>query len=228
MGYLPKYCAAWLEGLASTLPERARVVEIGTASGCSLRSILIGLQRHDDVHVWSIDIKRHDNIHNEMRRFRIPRDRYSVMVGDSHEVAKTWDVLLDMVYVDGDHHLEPATQDILQWSEHLRFGGLMVLDDYEQPMHWVTEAVDGIMFAEDSTWRFVGQVGRMIAFEKGTKYERSPWLTDYMVEYDSYAFNEQTGESDPWNWWALGFPGKSRPELKGSHSYGKSHNGKLP
>jgi hypothetical protein len=75
------------------------------------------------------------------------------------------------------------------------------------------------MFAPESTWRLIGQVGRLIAFEKGTKYERAPWLTDYMVQYDSHAHSKD-GRKDPWLWWAWGFGGDK--ELSTPRAYGKS------
>jgi hypothetical protein len=212
-----------MEGLAGTLPDPARVVEIGTGSGCSLRSVLIGLERHDDVHAWTIDIKPHPHLPNEMKRFDLPASRFDQILGDSHEVAKDWKIKLDMVYIDGDHTYAGCQGDIFAWTPHLKFGGLMVFDDYEQPMHNVTKAVDDIMFAEDSDWRFVGQVGRLIAFEKGTLTKQAPWLTEYMVKYDSYARDKRTNERDPWLWWAWGFPGNKQATAQPApRSYGKS------
>lgn len=222
-GYLPRYCQAWLEGLASVLPDPARYLEIGTGSGCSLIAALFGLAHHDDVHAWTVDITPRPYLQHEMDMREIDEERYTSIVtpGGSLEVAKTWNTPLDMVYIDGDHSYEGCQSDIRAWEPHLRFGGLMVFDDYEQGMWHVTAAVDDIMFADDSTWRFVGQVGRLIAFEKGTRTARAPWLTDDMVKYDSYAISRLTGERDAWRWYGWGFPDKPSGELY-ERNYGKS------
>lgn len=222
-GYLPRYCGAWLEGLASTLPDPARTLEIGTGSGCSLIAVVTGLFHHQDAKSWTVDIKPHPHLDAEMQKRQIPRHRWEKLLGASLDVAATWSTKLDMIYIDGDHSKEGAEADIKAWAPHLKFGGLLVFDDYEQSMWSTTQAVDEAMFAPDSTWRYVGQIGRVIAFEKGTLRERAPWLTDYMVQYDSLAYSRQTGKRDAWIWYGWGFPGKHG--LQGEpprRSYGKS------
>lgn len=217
--YLPKYCAAWLEGLATTLPDPARTLEIGTGSGCSLRATLLGLALHNDIHAWTVDITERPYLDDQMKANGIPKDRYTFIQAASQDAAKTWTVPLDMLYIDADHTYEGAKADILAWTLHLKFGGLLVLDDYECPWHDVTQIVDEVCFAKSSTWRFVGQVGRTIAFEKGTLHRRAPWLTDDMWKWDSHVKNKE-GEKDPWLWWGWGF-GLGSGEVV-PYSYGKS------
>lgn len=227
MGYLPRYCGAWLEGLAGTTPDPARVVEVGTATGCSLNALLIGLSKHNDCFVWTVDIRPLPILKDEMKKLEVPEDKWEQITGNSIDVVRNWNVPLDLVYIDGDHSYQGCQADIHAWEQHLKLGGLMVFDDYEQFMWGVTEAVDDIMFAKDSTWRFVGQVGRMIAFEKGTAKERSPWLTDYMVKYHSNSRNWITREPDPWLCWAWGFLGHKNltgPLIMPRRFYGKSHD----
>jgi hypothetical protein len=204
-GYLPKYCGAWLEGLAGTLPDPARTLGIGTGSGCSLIATLIGLSRHDDYHCWTVDIEDRPYLDGQVGEHGLPH-HYTQIKGDSREVAKSWNQELDWIYIDGDHTYEGCLADIAAWSPFLKFGGLMVFDDYEVPWWSVTEAVDEAMFDPDSEWRFVGQVGRLLAFEKGTKYKRAPWITDFMWEYDSWTRNKE-GDKDPWLCWAWGLRG---------------------
>lgn len=218
-GYLPKYCAAWMEGLAGTLPDPARTLEIGTGSGCSMIATLIGLSRHDDYHCWTVDIEERPHLDHEVSTHNLPK-HYTQIRGDSREVAKTWNQELDWIYIDGDHTYDGCLADIAAWEPFLKFGGLMLFDDYELSWWSVTKAVDEVMFASDSTWRLIGQVGRLIAFEKGTKYKRAPWLTDYMVQYDSHAHSKD-GRIDPWLWWAWGFGGN--PDGKAVlRAYGES------
>ena len=222
-GYLPRYCEAWLEGLAATLPDPARTLEIGTGSGCSLIAVVMGLSHHQDAMSWTVDIEPCPHLEAEMEKRELDEERWEQIHGDSIDVAATWDESLDLIYIDGDHSKEGTEADIEAWGPHLKFGGLLVFDDYEQSMWSTTEAVDETMFAPDSTWRYVGQVGRLIAFEKGTLYEPAPWLTEDMIEYDSLATSRQTGERDAWLWYGWGFPGKHG--LRGEvprRAYGKS------
>jgi hypothetical protein len=167
---------------------------------------LMGLSRHDDYHCWTVDIEERPYLEYEVNQRNLPRDRYTQILGASQDVAKTWNQELDWVYIDGDHTYDGCIADIAAWEKHLKFGGLMLFDDYELSWWAVTEAVDKVMFAPDSDWRFVGQVGRLIAFEKGTKTRHAPWLTEYMMQYDSHAKNKE-GRKDPWLWWAWGIGG---------------------
>jgi hypothetical protein len=210
-----------MEGLATKLPDPARTLEIGTGSGCSLIAVLMGLSCHADVKAWTVDIEPRPHLAHEMEMRGLTRWEY--IHSDSLSVAKTWTVPLDLIYIDGDHTEKGVTDDIRAWTPHLKFGGLMVFDDYEQPMHKrCTEGIDSIMFAPDSTWRFIGQVGRLIAFEKDTLYQRAPWLTDDMWKYDSHARSRQTEEKDPWLWYGWGFPSAPAGQPMLRRSYGKS------
>jgi hypothetical protein len=169
----------------------------------------MGLEHHDDVKAWTVDIELRPYLSILMERCQLDPARWESIHANSLDVAKTWEEPLDMVYIDGDHTPAGATADILAWTPHLKFGGIMVFDDYDHGYWGTTESVDDIMFAPDSTWRYVGQVGRMIAFEKGTLYERAPWLTDDMVQYPSHARSRQTDQIDPWlcyGWGVLGNP----------------------
>ena len=161
LGYLPRYCAAFLEGLAGTLPDPARVVEIGTGPCCSLHRILLGLAWHKDVHVWTIDIEE-INVSSIMGdEFK---GQYTFINENSSNVAKNWSVPLDMIYVDGDHLYEGCVSDIASWEPHLKDGGIMAFDDYGFFCGGVERAVDHTLLAKK--WRLIGRIGRLIAFEK--------------------------------------------------------------
>jgi len=216
--YLPRYCAAWLEGLATTLPDPARVLEVGTGSGCSFATLLMGLSRHDDVHGWTVDIEERPYLDEQMAAFGIPKSRYTGVHAPSLLAAASWSIPLDMLYIDADHTEEGETNDIKSWTPHLKFGGILAIDDYEVTAWSVTEVVDDLLFAAESDWRFIGQVGKLIAFEKGTRHKRSPWITDDMWKYDSHA-KDADGTKDPWLLWAWGFMG--RLEGPEPHDYGK-------
>lgn len=165
-GYLPGHQAAWIVGLAFSLPDPARVVEIGTGYGASLVRILYGLHLHEDAHVWSIDIEECDKARAHVEESGIFNWRYTFVVAESTMAASRGWEPLDMIYVDGSHSYDGVVADIKAWSPHLKIGGIMLFDDYGNSLHEVTPAVDEFMLADGEAWDYFGQVGTMIAFKK--------------------------------------------------------------
>jgi predicted O-methyltransferase YrrM len=163
--YLPFPQAAWLLGLCAHLPGPAYVVEIGTGKGCSLLNIACGLSMHEDAHIWSIDLMDKSlDIPEKLAETGIPAGRYDLLFGDSVEIGAGWKVPLDLVYFDGNHSDIGVSRDITSWTPHICRGGIAVFDDYGNPMHGVSGAVDRLM---KSPWTKLGQIGTMIAFRKG-------------------------------------------------------------
>jgi hypothetical protein len=111
----------------------------------------------------------------------ISKDRYSTINGASIDVARNWRVPLDMVYIDGSHPYKECAADITAWTPLLKNGGIMVFDDYgfEKPgvEIGVQKAVDEMLVADPETWRLIGRIGRLIAFEKFTG-EVADWHTN--------------------------------------------------
>lgn len=164
--YLPKYAAAWLEGLAAITPDPSRIVEIGTATGTSLLRILYGLHLHEDAYVWSIDILDCPEAIEHVAEAQIPAWRYELVHLPSIEAAEKHTEPLDLVYVDGSHSYTGVKADILAWGAHLKPGGVMAFDDYDNPIHEVAPAVNEFMLGDGDTWDFLGQIGHFAAFEK--------------------------------------------------------------
>lgn len=167
--YLPTYAAAWLMGLAASTPDPARVVEIGTASGTSLLRILYGLSLHEDAYVWSVDILDCPQAAEHVAEANIPVWRYELVNLSSVEAAEKHTEPLDLVYIDGDHAYAGVKADILAWEPHLKVGGIMAFDDYDNSIHEVTPAINELMFGNGDKWDFAGQVRHFVAFEKREK-----------------------------------------------------------
>lgn len=162
----PTYCSPWegafLEGLAASCPDPARIVEIGTGKGTSLVRILYGLSLHENVRVWSVDLLEKEDVREALEESQIPNWRYTLLVGDSVEAARgTWEPL-DLVFVDGSHSYEGVKADVGAWGPHLKEGGVMAFHDYGNEMHRVTEAVDETM---TGGWAHVGTVGTLAAYQ---------------------------------------------------------------
>jgi len=162
--YCSRYEGAFLEGLVSTCPDPARVVEIGTGKGNSLLHILYGLALHHDVHVWSVDLLECADARRYVDSAGILPGRYSYLTGDSCDLATEIDEPLDLVYIDGSHTGAGVRSDILAWRDQIKSGGVMAFHDYGDPRHDVTAAIDELM--ADGPWQYVGQVGHAIAFER--------------------------------------------------------------
>jgi len=59
------------------------------------------------------------------------------------EAAHWWDEgLIDYLYVDADHSYEGCMADLENWWPHVRVGGLVAGDDYDDPRQGVTRAWD--------------------------------------------------------------------------------------
>lgn len=164
--YLPKYDSAFLEGLVTTLPDPAKIVEIGTGQGTSLARILYGLSLHQEAKVWTIDLIECKEAREHIQQAQVPNWRYEMLIGDSVDIANSFTEFVNMVYVDGSHSNVGVLADIQSWERRLHGGGLMVFDDYDDPLHEVGIAVDEAMFGNPEKWEFVGRVGRLVAFEK--------------------------------------------------------------
>ena len=61
--------------------------------------------------------------------------RVRLIVGRTVDVAKTWRGPIDCLYVDADHTEPSVTADLDAWWPHLREGGLIAGDDYDNPMY---------------------------------------------------------------------------------------------
>ena len=59
------------------------------------------------------------------------------------DVAKSWSQPIDFLYVDADHSYDGVRADLEAWMPHVRSGGLIVGDDYDNPLYpGVKEAWD--------------------------------------------------------------------------------------
>lgn len=59
------------------------------------------------------------------------------------DAARMWrGPKIDYLYIDADHSFIGCTQDLENWWPHLRVGGLIAGDDYDDPRQGVTQAWD--------------------------------------------------------------------------------------
>ena len=61
----------------------------------------------------------------------------------TRDAAKVWSEPIDYLYVDADHSYEGVLADLLAWAPHVRCGGLILGDDYDNAIYpGVKEAWD--------------------------------------------------------------------------------------
>lgn len=58
-----------------------------------------------------------------------------LIVSRTDAAAQTWQGPIDLLYVDADHAEASVLADLRLWWPHLREGGLIAGDDYENPMY---------------------------------------------------------------------------------------------
>ena len=161
---------AFLEGLTAILPERARVVNIGSYSGASTIAILRGARDIQDFHLWSIDI---EPCPKEMEYAKdcglADPQRFTQILGDSKVIGKGWLAPVHLVFVDGDHSYEGCKGDIEAWESHIVKDGYLVFHDYEGPLDVgsVTQTVnEWFEKAREQGWIKVAKVDISVAFQR--------------------------------------------------------------
>jgi predicted O-methyltransferase YrrM len=113
------------------------VLEIGSRFGYSLVAMCRGAEPG---RVVSIDLECYENCFDaptqQVARQNLdarigPAASRQFIVGDSHRVEL--DEAFDLIHVDGDHTEAGARDDILKFYKHLTPGGVMLVDDLDQP-----------------------------------------------------------------------------------------------
>lgn len=162
--YLSRWEGAFLEGLAASCPDPARMVDIGTGKGASLVRMLIGLALHGDAFVWSFDIEDCPDAVDLVVKAQIPNWRYKCIQADSATGSIVVTEKLDLIYVDGSHAKQGVERDVDAWAGKLKVGGVIVFHDYGRRKHQVTAAVNEKMKALG--WKKRGRAGYLVAFER--------------------------------------------------------------
>ena len=93
-------------------------------------------------------------------------DWIDVRVGESAAVAATWPAEpIDTVFIDGDHTFAGALTDFECWGPKLRPGGLVMIDDADDPS--VPGLLEMIAFVKTlGSVKWVGQIQGIAVFER--------------------------------------------------------------
>ncbi len=166
-GWILPYEEAFLEGLARTMREDAKILNIGAAVGTSTSAILRGVYNLQSVEVVSIDIE--DAVEERstlLQQGLLDESRFKQIVIDSNEFGVNQLIELDMVFIDGSHKYTPILKDLRNFALWLKPGGLLVVHDYQDPRQPdVTRAVDRwVAYKKNADWLKIGQVIYTVAY----------------------------------------------------------------
>lgn len=136
-----------LARLARAVPADGTIVEIGCYGGLSTAYLLEG-SRRNGARVHSIDPFDADlDTQQQDRTNLIPggrkpsraevgqrlrsfgHDRFELIQGFSHDVVRTWDGPIDLLWIDGNHEYQAVKRDYEQWSPFVKLGGFLAFHD---------------------------------------------------------------------------------------------------
>jgi predicted O-methyltransferase YrrM len=165
LGYLTREEVDFLKELAANLKAKNPViVNIGAGAGTSGMAFA---EARPDADLYTIDIRPSGplgGLEGERNSFDLAGLAHPFQIlGDSKEVADTWQLKIDMLFIDGDHTKEGIRGDILGWLPFVKRYGIIAFHDYNQTK-WseVKPAVDDLM----GEYYEAGEVNRIKAFKK--------------------------------------------------------------
>lgn len=133
-GYLTRAEVDALKRLVKLLPKNPTVVIIGIGAGTSSVAVL---EERKDLKLISVDIRQDSplgGLQNELNAIELRglnvNGRHEQILGDSKEVAKSFDKKIDMLFIDGDHSYEGCAGDINGWLPFIKPTGIIAVDDY--------------------------------------------------------------------------------------------------
>lgn len=145
-GWILRYEEALLQGLALTLPEGARLINIGAGAGTSTAALVRGTMHLQDVTIWSLDIdpEAHARERAVLKAQGLAHLSRVRQVGEaSASYGRAWAGPVNLVFVDGAHAYTGVFADLEAWAPHIAPGGLLVCHDYGDPRQLeVTTAID--------------------------------------------------------------------------------------
>lgn len=141
----------WMFLAARQLPDPANIVEIGSFKGrstCCFGLAVKGTGRH----IYCIDTFNGNDVDFHHRDFlaefqgNIDRcgltEQVTACRGLSHDVAKTWDRPIDLIFIDGSHQYEDVLADFENYFPFVKPGGVVAFHDVDETWPGVVKAWD--------------------------------------------------------------------------------------
>jgi predicted O-methyltransferase YrrM len=158
---------ALLFGIGAFAPGTGRLVEIGSWHGSSACYLAGGIARRGQGRLTCVDPHLAGPTwlglgpsRGTYSRFREVTEAVGVStlidtrVGDSVAVAAAWPAEpIDAVFIDGDHSFTGALKDFESWAPKVRPGGLVLVDDADDPaLPGVLDLIELLKTVDGITW----------------------------------------------------------------------------
>ncbi|MBU0481319.1 MAG: class I SAM-dependent methyltransferase [Proteobacteria bacterium] len=132
-----------LKELIELIPERKKMVEVGSLAGFSTRLFSLYFDEVVSVDPYQPDYDAED-LNSNRFRLSIARDLFTIRFYDDPRVRQIRessknavggfaDGELDFVYIDAGHTYADVKEDIARWRSKVRKGGWMAGDDHDWP-----------------------------------------------------------------------------------------------
>lgn len=116
-----------LKWLARTLPINPIIINIGAERGTSTLAML---EERSDAIIYSVDIGECPGEFANLRAAELDVSRVIRVLGRSQEVGINWEIMADMIFVDGDHSEAGVAGDIMAWKDKIKPDGILAFHDY--------------------------------------------------------------------------------------------------
>lgn len=165
-------CTATAEELAIFIPQvmalapGSRVVEIGTYTGRSA-SVYLQLQKDLNLDIHLIDCLYWNPQHAAehfwkmvVNNFEPTELAFTYHKKISSLAAEQWSLLIDFLYIDGEHEMPYVEQDFANWTPFVRHGGILAAHDSQLP------AVAACLGHYAAGWEMLATADRMTIWRK--------------------------------------------------------------
>ncbi len=128
-GYFTEYEALRAYELAASCRGRGVIVEIGSYKGKSTFAWAQGaIDGACGVPVYSVDIAHDPSFEGNLQRAGV-LDRVRIIRGNSPDIARSWSLPVELLFIDGAHNYDAVKADFEGWVPHVIPGGIIALHD---------------------------------------------------------------------------------------------------